>query len=141
MIFRNAAKHGISVIECVVALSVLAAMLSIVLSIQVVQSARIGLSKQRLVAEQTLSNLAQRIVAADASEVSKETVGRWTQQLEQKQDLPQDTIQCELMDISSPTKGKRITLTWKPKSQYLPEYSLVAWRFETTSSEVAEEQP
>ncbi len=141
MIYRSINKHGISVIECVVALSVLAAMLSVVLSIQVVQSARIGLSKQRLVAEQTLSNLAQRVVAADAGEVTEATVGKWAQQIEQQQGLPQNTIQCQLTAISSPANGKRITLTWKPQSRYLPEYSLIAWRFEPELVEVAEEQP
>ncbi|MBA2114579.1 hypothetical protein [Bremerella alba] len=138
---RNVSQLGLSVIECVVALSILGAMLSVVLSIQVVQSARIGLSKQKLVAEQTLSNLAQRVVAADETEIAKETIESWTQQLEQQQELPPDTIQVELNAVSEPADGQRIVLTWKPKSPHLPEYSLVAWRFEQTPREVAEEQP
>ncbi|QDU77864.1 hypothetical protein Pan97_49430 [Bremerella volcania] len=137
---RNVNKLGISVIECVVALSVLAAMLSVVLSIQVVQSARIGLAKQKLVAEQTLSNLAQRVVAADQDEVTEETIVGWARRLEQQQGLPQGTIQVELNAISKPTTGKQIVLKWKPKSSHLPQYSLVTWRFEQTPEEAAEEQ-
>lgn len=127
--------------ECVVALSVLAAMLSVVLSIQVVQSARIGLSKQKLVAEQTLSNLAQRIVAADEAEVSDESITGWAQQLEQQQGLPQEVIQVDVEEVSQPAAGKRIVLTWKTKSPHLPTYSLVTWRFKQTPPEVAEGQP
>lgn len=139
--YRNANQHGLSVIECVVALSVLAAMLSVVLSIQVVQSARIGLSKQKLVAEQTLSNLAQRIVATDEAEVREETIVGWARQLEQQQGLPQEVIQVDLKEVTLPAVGKRIVLTWKEKSPHLPEYSLVAWRFGPAAMEAAEDQP
>ncbi|PQO35764.1 hypothetical protein C5Y96_08920 [Blastopirellula marina] len=139
--YRNTSKHGLSVIECVVALSVLAAMLSVVLSIQVVQSARIGLSKQKLAAEQTLSNLAQRIVAADDAELSEEMIAGWARQLEQQQGLPQPVIQVDTEVVSQPAVGRRIVLTWKAKSPYFPEYSLVAWRFKQVPGEVAEEQP
>lgn len=138
---RNVSKSGLSVVECVVALSVLAAMLSVVLSIQVVQSARIGLSKQKLVAEQTLANLAQRVVAADEAEISEESITGWAHQLEQQQGLPQDTIEVELKAVSKPAAGKHIVLTWNPHSPHLPEYSLVAWRFEQTPEEAVEEQP
>ncbi|MEW4563452.1 hypothetical protein AB1K70_13050 [Bremerella sp. JC770] len=137
-------KHnssGLSVIECVVALSVLAAMLSVVLSIQVVQSARIGLSKQKLVAEQTLGNLAQRVVAADAETLSKEAIQGWASQLEEQQGLPAETIRVEVNAVTQPAGGKQIVLAWKPDSPYLPEYSLVTWRFEPTPAEVAQEQP
>lgn len=141
MMHRNVNKFGLSVIECVVALSILAAMLSVVLSIQVVQSARIGLSKQKLVAEQTLGNLAQRVVAADETEISKEKIDGWVRLIEQQQGLPDDTIQVELNPVSKPTAGQRFVLTWKPESPHLPEYSLVTWRFEQASRKVAEEQP
>lgn len=141
MMYRNANVHGISVIECVVALSVLAAMLSVVLSIQVVQSTRIGLSKQKLVAEQTLSNLAQRVVAAEETDVTEESVAQWAGQVEKRQGLPQDTIQVQLNVVSSPAKGKQIVLTWKPQNPHLPEYSLVTWRFEQVANQDAEEQP
>jgi len=139
--YRNNHQLGLSVVECVVALSVLAAMLSVVLSIQVVQSARIGLSKQKLVAELTLGNLAQRVIAAEEKEVTQENIDRWARQLEQQQGFPQETLHVEINPISEPTSGKRIELTWKPESRHLPEYSLVAWRFRQTTEQDAEEQP
>lgn len=138
---RNSTKSGLSVIECVVALSVLAVMLSVVLSIQVVQSVRISLTKQKLVAEQTLSNLAQRIVSADESEINETSISQWAQQWEQSQGLPQDTIHIKLKAVSEPAEGKRIVLTWKPPSSHLPAYSLVTWRFVKETKEVAEERP
>lgn len=130
-----------SVIECVVALSVLAAMLSVVVSIQVVQSARIGLSKQKLIAEQTLNNLAQRVISADESEVVEDTIGAWAQEFEDEQGLPSETIQVEVSEVSKPAAGKRVVLTWKPSSPQLPEYSLVTWRFDWAPTDVSKEQP
>lgn len=130
-----------SVIECVVALSVLAAMLSVVVSIQVVQSARIGLSKQKLIAEQTLNNLAQRVISADESEVVEDTIGAWAQEFEDEQGLPSETIQVEVSEVSKPAAGKRVVLTWKPSSPQLPEYSLVTWRFDRAPADVSKEQP
>ncbi|MFN3149581.1 hypothetical protein [Bremerella sp.] len=130
-----------SVIECVVALSVLAAMLSVVVSIQVVQSARIGLAKQKLIAEQTLNNLAQRVISADESEVVEDTIGAWAQEFEDEQGLPSETIQVEVSEVSKPAAGKRVVLTWKPSSPQLPEYSLVTWRFDQAPAEVSKEQP
>lgn len=138
---RYVKQTGVSVVECVVALSVLAAMLSVVLSIQVVQSARIGLSKQKLVAEQTLNNLAQRVISADELEVAKDTIDVWAQEFEEQQGLPPETIQVEVREVSNPASGKRVVLTWKPGSPHLPEYSLVAWRFDPPSGEGSEEQP
>jgi len=131
-------NSGLSVVECVVALSVLAAMLSVVLSIQVVQSARIGLSKQKLVAEQTLGNLAQRVVAADPAALTKEAIQDWATQLEQQQGLPAETLRVEVNAVTQPAAGKQIVLAWQPDSPYLPEYSLVTWRFEPASEEVAQ---
>lgn len=127
--------------ECVVALSVLAAMLSVVLSIQVVQSARIGLARQKLVAEQTLSNLAQRVVAAEPAQLTQETIDGWAQQQVQDQGLLPETIQVDVIPVVEPTTGQRIVLTWKPKSPHLPEYSLVTWRFQQSPVPETEEQP
>ncbi|GAA4432748.1 hypothetical protein [Bremerella cremea] len=127
---HKAQKSGLSVLECVVALSVLAAMLTTVLSIQVLQSTRIGLAKHRLAAEQTLNNLAQRILAAESgASVSPDVVQQWATSMEQAQNLPPKTLQIAINQVDEPVAGQRFELSWVPASKKLPSYSLVTWRF------------
>ncbi len=138
---RPVSKSGLSVIECVVALSVLAVMLTTLLSIHVVQSARLGLAKHQLTAEQTLNNLAQRIQSADVDTVTQQAIDQWADAQEKELELPPEMLHADVQVITEPASGVRIDLTWNPKSPKLPEYSLTVWRFKKAMEETAEASP
>lgn len=119
---------GLSVLECIVALSVLATMLTTVLSIQVVQTTRVRLAKERLVAQQTLANLADRAMTAGYENITAASIQPWLDEAEARTGLPAGTLQVVLESVDQPASGQRIEFTWE-RSPVLPHYRLVAWRF------------
>ncbi|PQO31573.1 hypothetical protein [Blastopirellula marina] len=128
-----------SVVECVMALAVMGAMLTTLLSIQVVQSTRLGLDNQRMRAEQTLGNLADRILAAKSEQLTVDSLTAWAQEAEQEENLPANTIQVVVHTETNPIKGQRIELIWQPPTKQLPSHRLVVWRFAAESSPVEED--
>lgn len=121
------------------ALSVLGAMLTTLLSIQVLQSARIGLDSQRMRAEQTLANLADRVLTAKPEQLTEETLTAWAHEAEQEESLPANTLQVVVQAESNPVKGQRFELIWQPQAKHLPSQRLVVWRFAAIGSPVEED--
>ncbi|RCS40515.1 hypothetical protein DTL42_24385 [Bremerella cremea] len=134
-------KSGSTIIECVVALAIMAAMLTTMLSIQVVQSLRLKLDNQRLQAEQILSNLADRILTASPTQLSNETLAAWATEAEQEEKLPANTIQVIVHAVAEPATGKRFEMIWQPSVKPLPGKRLVVWRFDNEDPPVNESQP
>lgn len=132
-------KSGLSVVECVVALAILGAMLTTLLSIQVVQSLRVGLDNQRIRAEQTLTNLADRVLSADASQLTEDTLTEWGRDLEEADGLPAGTLQVVVHPETNPVAGNRYELIWNPHSSELPTQRLVVWRFSADGSTETED--
>ena len=135
-------KSGATVAECVVALAIMATMLTTMLSIQVVQSLRLRLESERIQATQTLSNLADRILtAAPTQQLSSETLAAWATEAEQDEKLPAKTIQVIVHEENEPTSGKRFELIWQASAKQLPNQRLVVWRFAAEASPDEESQP
>ncbi|MBI1248464.1 hypothetical protein GC197_11580 [bacterium] len=139
---RTKEKQGVSVVECIVALSLLAVMLTTLLSFQVLLTARTRLARQRLVAQQTLSNLAQRVTSVPLGKrVSLATVEQWAREMEQQQHLPAQVLSAEIHEVTEPAPGQRIELTWQPVTKVLPAYHLVTWRFAAMPVPEKEQKP
>ena len=135
-------KKGLSVVECVVAISLLAVALTTLLSFQVLLTTRTKLAQQRLVAQQSLTNLAQRVTSApEGEQVSQATIEKWAREMEQQHQFPPQTLQVEVQQVSEPAQGERVELVWQSGSKILPSYRLVAWRFSAHSKSDEGEQP
>ena len=131
---------GFTVAECIVALAIMAAMMVTLLSVQVVQSVRIGLDNRRMQAEQSLGNLADRILVADQSELTNKTLAAWADEAEQADELPAETIDVVVHPESKPIAGQRFELIWNPATKQLPRHRLIVWRFDAPDS-TEKEQP
>ena len=123
-------QFGFTVAECIVALAIMAAMMVTLLSVQVVQSVRIGLDNRRMQAQQSLGNLADRILVADRSELNDATLAAWCDETEQADELPAETIDVVVHPESKPIAGQRFELIWNPETKQLPRHRLVVWRFD-----------
>lgn len=122
-------SRGLSVLECIVTLSILMALLTTLMSIQVLQNARTSLAHNRLVAEQALANLADMAMAAEYHQLTADQASDWARQMEQEQSLAAGTLAIALEPQEAPAPGQRIVLSWQSPADPAPRYELVVWRF------------
>lgn len=120
---------ALSVLECIVTLSILMVLLTTLMSIQVLQSARTSLAHNRLVAEQTLANLADVVMTAEYPQLTAAKASDWARQMEQEQSLPAGTLNIQFEPQETPAPGQRIMLSWQSPADPAPRYDLVVWRF------------
>ncbi|PQO46547.1 hypothetical protein C5Y93_08725 [Blastopirellula marina] len=116
-------------------------MIATLLSVQVVQSVRIGLDTRRMQAEQTLGNLADRILVADPADLNDATLAAWADEAKQVDQLPVENIEVVIHPESNPIAGRRFELVWHPESKQMPQHRLVVWRFDAPNSKETEQQP
>jgi len=128
-------RHGLTALECLVAIAIISVMISTLLMIQLMNKAQTRAAKSRLVAEQTLANMAENFIATPTEEITDDLTNQWIEQARQRIDLGPSTIQITTEAISEPAVGKKFDLKWISRPPKTMQVQLTVWKFDDQSTE------